>query len=138
MSDHKLGEPENSWRQAALLIGEHLSPNGPNGYYHYTPELWRSWALPKVLQLEADLREARENYEAILQGTQHSVNLAMATARRQALERLEARRCDVDFDIAEEDGGVLVAYNDLEYGKYVRWDDVLEALRDQPVAETPK
>lgn len=36
------------WKEAALRVGEALSPNGPSGYYQFTPEQWLEWALSTV------------------------------------------------------------------------------------------
>jgi len=45
------------WRDAALMLGEQLAPNGPTGYYEFSPEQWLAWARdhlprPKALQTE--------------------------------------------------------------------------------------
>jgi hypothetical protein len=41
----KLGEVVTDWHQAALRVGEELASVGPDGYYGFTPEQWRVWAL---------------------------------------------------------------------------------------------
>ena len=40
----KLGGEEMTWRNAALALGETLSPNGPDRYYEYSPDTWLGWA----------------------------------------------------------------------------------------------
>ena len=40
----KLGCEEMTWRNAALALGETLSPSGPDRYYEYSPDVWLGWA----------------------------------------------------------------------------------------------
>ncbi len=50
-----------TWHQVALRVGEELASVGPDGYYTFTPEQWRDWAL-KVLEgprLRKELGEPR-------------------------------------------------------------------------------
>lgn len=47
---------------------------------------------------------------------------------------LAKRRCSVDFDIPEEDGGILTAEDDAT-GDYVRWADVERALAEMQAYE---
>lgn len=42
------GEVAEAWRHVALLIGEHLGRTGPVGYYDFTPEQFRDWALEEI------------------------------------------------------------------------------------------
>lgn len=53
----ELGTTVVDWRNAALRLGEDLAPDGPSGYYAFTPEQWLEWARdhlprPKALQTE--------------------------------------------------------------------------------------
>ena len=45
-----------SWREAAMMLGESLSSDGPNGYYTFTPNEWLEWALQQVRKNGTDAR----------------------------------------------------------------------------------
>lgn len=43
-----LGQGETTWRSAALMLGETLAANGPDGYYNFTPREWLAWVQAAV------------------------------------------------------------------------------------------
>lgn len=36
------------WHKAALVVGEHIETTGPDGYYEFTAEDWRDWAIKRL------------------------------------------------------------------------------------------
>lgn len=47
----------NLWRDAALVVGEHLASVGPTGYYDFGPDRWREWALSAIEELRGRVAE---------------------------------------------------------------------------------
>lgn len=38
----------DDWRDAAMKVGERLSPTGPDGYYDFTADQWLEWAKESI------------------------------------------------------------------------------------------
>ena len=38
-----------TWKGVALVVGEHIGPVGPVGYYSMTPEQWMDWAIASLV-----------------------------------------------------------------------------------------
>lgn len=43
-----LNEERFMWQQAALRVGAALASMGPDGYYEFTADEWRTWALAAI------------------------------------------------------------------------------------------
>lgn len=57
-----VGEKER-WRSVALRIGEELADGGPDGYYEWTPNQLRAWAVPLAQQLRMTPKHAKKEGE---------------------------------------------------------------------------
>src|ERR1035437_5555256 len=113
-----LGRPKTTWQSAALRLGEHLSADGPTGYYTFTPNQWLKWALvvagwrpsrprrQKPLEQERDelLKDVHEQRDRIVI-LERAVGNCFMMAKRQ---------------IAAHLNGASVYQKDLE-----RWQHVL-------------
>jgi len=45
--------PKDTWKDAAMRLGELLATVGPDGYYAMTPDEWYAWAETKALTITA-------------------------------------------------------------------------------------
>lgn len=67
------GEDAMDWISAAKRLGELLAPDGPDGYYRFTPQQWFDWAKTKVSSSAAPSLRGLTRYDMVLDADQGSV-----------------------------------------------------------------
>lgn len=91
----------NDWQDAAMKLGERLSPRGPEGYYKFTANQWLQWAERILGKEEVDVQNMTIDSDAMSRADDIA---------SQFSEELYGRA----FEVASQRGSNCVAIKDVE------------------------